>query len=65
MKAQPERRRRESAMLVERAQCLMRESRKLLAQRVAQLKDQEQFLEQHGRIAHELLGDAAIRARPL
>ena len=65
MKARPQRQRREIAMLVERAQHLMRESRKLLEQREAQLKQQEQFLEQHATIAHEMLGDTAIRATPL
>src|SRR5262249_22022300 len=52
---------RETAILVERAQCLMRESRKLLEQREALLKQQAQFLEQHATIAHEMLGDTAIR----
>src|SRR5215510_13391508 len=56
---------RETAMLVERAQRVMRESRKLLEQREAQLRQQEQFLEQHATIAHEMLGDTAIRATPL
>ena len=65
MKAQPQRRWRETAMLVERAEHLMCESRKLLEQRQAQLKQQEQFLEQHGRIAHEILGNTAIRATSL
>ena len=49
-------------MLVERAQRLMRDSKKQLEQRKAQLKQQEQFLEQHATIAHEMLGDTAIRA---
>ena len=44
-------------MLVERAQRVMRESRKLLEQREVQLKQQEQFLEQHATIAREVLGD--------
>jgi len=65
MKARPQRQRRETAMLVERAQRLMCESRKLLEQREAQLRQQEQFLEQHATIAHEMLGDRAIRATPL
>ena len=51
-----------AAMLVERAQGLIRESRKLLEQREALLKQQEQFLEQHATTAHELLGDTVIRA---
>jgi hypothetical protein len=65
MKARPQRQRRETAMLVERAQRLMCESRKLLEQREAQLRQQEQFLEQHATLAHEMLGDRAIRATPL
>jgi len=44
-----------AAMLVERAQRLVRESRKLLEQREAQLRQQEQFLEQRATIAHEML----------
>jgi hypothetical protein len=67
MKARPERprSRRETAMLVERVQGLLLESRKLLEQREAQLKQQEQFLEQHSTIAHDILGDTAIRATTL
>jgi hypothetical protein len=42
MKARPER--RESEMLVERAQGLMRESKKLLEQREAQLRQMEHFV---------------------
>jgi len=34
-------------MLIERAKGAMRESRKLLKQRQTQLKQQEQFLEEH------------------
>src|SRR5262249_7599232 len=56
---------RETAMLVERAQRVMRESRKLLEQREAQLRQQEQFLEQHATIPHEMLRDTAIRATAL
>ena len=44
-------------MVVEQAQRVMRESRELLEQREAQLKQQEQFLEQHATIAREILGD--------
>jgi len=44
-------------MLVDQAQRVMRESRKLLEQREAQLKQQEQFLEQRATIAHEMLGN--------
>ena len=51
-----------AAMLVERAQRLMCESRKLLEQREAQLKQQEQFLEKRATIAYEMLRDTAIRA---
>jgi hypothetical protein len=44
-------------MLVEQAQRVICKSRKLLEQREAQLKQQEQFLEQRATIAHEMLGD--------
>ena len=44
-----------AAMLVERAQRLMRESRKLLEQREAQLRQQEQSLEKRATIADEML----------
>ena len=58
MKARrPQRQRQETTMLVERAQRLMCEFRKLLEQREAQLRQQEQFLEQHATIAHEVLGN--------
>jgi len=46
---------RETAMLVERAQHLMSESRKLLEQREAQLRQLEQFLEKRETVAHEML----------
>ena len=49
-------------MLIEQAQRVLCESRKLLKQRETQLEQQEQFLEQHATIAHEMLGDTAIRA---
>ena len=65
MKAQPERRRRETAMLLERAHGLMRESRKLLEQREARLKQQEQFLGQRAAIADEMVRDTATLAMPL
>jgi len=65
MKARLQRERLETARLVERARRLMCESRKLLEQRQAQLRQQEQFLEQHATIAHEMLGDRAICATPL
>jgi len=42
-------------MLIERAQRLIGESRKLLEQREVQLKQIEQFLEQNPAIAHETL----------
>jgi len=45
MKAQPERRRRETAMLVQRARSVLRESRKLLEQLKGQLKQMERFVE--------------------
>jgi hypothetical protein len=41
--------------LVEHAQRVMRESRKLLEEREAQSKQQEQFLERRAMIAHEIL----------
>ena len=41
------------------------ESRKLFEQREMQLKQLGQFLEQRATIADEILGDTAIRARPL
>jgi len=44
MKAQLQRQRRQTAMLVERAQSVMRESRRLLEQREMQLKQVEHFL---------------------
>jgi len=44
MEARPERRRRETAVLLERALDVMRESRKLLEQREAQLKQMERFI---------------------
>jgi hypothetical protein len=44
MKARSERRRRETATLVKRAQGVMRESRKLLEQREAHLKQMERFV---------------------
>jgi len=44
MKAQPQRRPMQSAMLVERAQRVMHEFRKLLEQREAQLNQIERFL---------------------
>ena len=47
----------ETATLIERAQQVLRESRKLLDQRHEQLKEMEQFLEQHATIAHEVPGN--------
>jgi hypothetical protein len=44
MKARSERRRWETATLVKRAQGVMRESRKLLEQREAQLRQMERFV---------------------
>jgi len=44
MEARPERGRRETAVLVERAQRVICESRKLLEQREAQLKHMERFI---------------------
>jgi hypothetical protein len=57
MKARLQRRRRETAMLVERAQGVLRESRKLLQQREVQLKQLEQFFEERAAIPHEILGN--------
>ena len=57
MKAEPQSRRRKTATLVERAQRVMRESRKLLEEREAQLKQKEQFLEQRAMITHEILSE--------
>ena len=47
MKARPQRRRRETGTLVEQAERVLCESRKLLEQREAQLEQLEQFLEQN------------------
>ena len=52
MKARPLDGRRGTAALIERAQSVLRESRKLLEQRETQLKQLEQFLEQNPEIAH-------------
>jgi len=59
MKATPQHQhqRRETAVLIERAQRLLLESRKLLEQREAQLKHQEQFVEQRAMITNEILGN--------
>ena len=65
MKARPQRRRRETAMLVEQAERVLCESRELLEQRVAQLKQQEQFLEQRATLADEIVRDMATLAMPL
>ena len=45
MKARPERRRREIAMLVQRARSVLRKSRKLIEQLEGQLKQMECFVE--------------------
>jgi hypothetical protein len=45
MKARPERQRRETATLVQRARSVLRESRKLLEQLEGQLKQMERFVE--------------------
>jgi hypothetical protein len=52
-------------MLVEQAQRVMRQSRKLIEQREAQAMQIERFVEQCGAIANELLRDTGIRATPL
>src|SRR5262249_46937699 len=54
-----------AAMLVERAQGLVRESRKLLEEREAQLRQQEHFFEQRAPILHEMLRNTAVRATTL
>ena len=58
-------RERETAILVERAQRALGESRNLLEQREMQLKQQEQFREQRATIADEMVRDTAILAMPL
>ncbi|HJY53626.1 MAG TPA: hypothetical protein VKD89_06340 [Candidatus Udaeobacter sp.] len=55
MKARLQHERRETAMLVEQAWRVIRESRKLLEQREAQLKQQEQFRKQRATFAHEMI----------
>ena len=63
MKAQPLRRQREAAMLVERAQRVLFESRELLEQREAQLKQREEFLVRTYQKLDEFMErEAAIRA---
>jgi len=57
MKAGPQRQWRETAALIDRAQRVLRDSRNLLEQREAQLKQLEQFLEQNPNIAREILRD--------
>jgi 16S rRNA G1207 methylase RsmC len=52
MKPRSQPRRRETAALIERAQGVLLESKKLLEQREAQLKQLEQVLEQNPEIAH-------------
>ena len=57
MKAWPQRRRRETAILVQQAQRVLGESRKLLEQREMQLRQQEQFVEQRATIAGKMMGN--------
>jgi len=57
MKARLQCQRLETAMLVEQAQRVVHESRKLLEQREAQLKQLEQFLERNPMMAREILGN--------
>jgi hypothetical protein len=45
MKGQPQRQQRESAMLVQRARSVLRESRKLFEQPEGQLQQMERFIE--------------------
>src|SRR5262249_23137041 len=65
MKARPQCRGRETAILVERAQRVLCEFRKLLEQREMQLEQQEQFVEQRATITDEILVDTATLATPL
>jgi hypothetical protein len=66
MKAGPQSRRRQTATLVEQAQRVMRESRKLLEQRQAQLKQREQFLVRTYQKLDEFMErEAAIRETTL
>ena len=52
MKARPQRGRRETAALIERAQRVLGESRRLLEQREVQLEELAQLLDQNPKIAH-------------
>jgi len=63
MKAQPQS--QQSETLVDQALRVMHESKKLIGQREAQARQMEQFVEQRGAIANELLRDTGIRATPL
>ena len=65
MKPPLQRPRRETAVLVEQAQRVLCESRKLLEQREVQLRHQEQFIEQRRTMTDEMLRDTAVRAMPL
>jgi hypothetical protein len=65
MKPPLQRRRRETAMLVEKAQRVLCESRKLLEQREVQLRHQEEFIEQRRTMTDEMMRDTAVRATPL
>jgi hypothetical protein len=57
MKAWPQRRRRETAILVQQAQRVLGESRKLLEQREMQLRQREEFVEQRATIADKMMGN--------
>jgi hypothetical protein len=57
MKAWPQRRRRETAILVQQVQRVLGESKKLLEQREMQLRQQEQFVEQRATIADKMMGN--------
>ena len=52
-------------MLVEQAQRVLCEFRKLLEQREVQLRHQEQFIEQRRTMTDEMMRDTAVRATPL
>ena len=57
--------RQQAETLVDEAQRVMRESKKLVERREAQAKQMEQFVEQRGTIVDEILRDAATLATTL
>jgi hypothetical protein len=56
---------RQAETLVEQAQRVMRESKKLVKQRKAQLRLLEQFVDQRGTMTNGMLRDMVIRAKAL